>query len=114
MYHQMQITSFARQGLNIKDLASSYMALLSAANLKPSDKRASKESEQYGLDMIIKDIETYTPAEYFADKKVFADNDGFMNYFLRHIVRPFKNLRSGTREQDPEYSINDIAKDNQG
>lgn len=53
----------------------------------------------------VKDVENYTPAELYQDKKLFDDVDGIKEYFKRFIVRPFKNFFTGSSEMDPEYSI---------
>lgn len=50
-------------------------------------------------------VEHYCPAEYYQDKKLFADFDGIEDYFKRFIVRPFKNFLTGSRELDDEFSI---------
>ena len=53
----------------------------------------------------VKDVENYTPAELYQDKKLFDDVDGIKEYFKRFIVRPFKNFFTGSSEMDSEYSI---------
>lgn len=53
----------------------------------------------------IADIEKYTPAEYFADKEIYKDNDGIGSYVSRFIFRPLKNLLTGSKDMDKEFSI---------
>lgn len=53
----------------------------------------------------VKDVENYTPADLYQDKKLFDDVDGIKEYFKRFIVRPFKNFFTGSSEMDSEYSI---------
>ena len=55
--------------------------------------------------MLIRDIEQYTPAEYFKDKKLFRDADGLGEYFQRFVTRPLRNLMSGEKVMDPEFRV---------
>lgn len=83
-----------------------YQKTLSSANLKPKsikDTTASNQTDAYGL--WIKDIEKYSPAEYFKDKTIYKDYDGLGEYFNRFIVRPFRNLITGSKEMDSEFSV---------
>ena len=59
---------------------------------------------------MIRTIEQYTPAEYYADKTLFKDADGIGEYFDRFIKRPLKNIFSGTKEMDLEYRVRDGEK----
>jgi hypothetical protein len=55
-----------------------------------------KSMDAFGL--WIKDIEEYEPAEFFEDKKIYEDFDGFKRYVDKYIYRPLKNLLSGSRD----------------
>jgi hypothetical protein len=83
-----------------------YQETLGSANLKP--KTAKEPETVVYLDSFgtwTRDIENYTPAEYFADKKIYKDYDGLGEYFQRFIVRPFRNLITGSKEMDAEFSV---------
>ena len=38
------------------------------------------------------------PAEFFSDRNLYKDHQGFEKYFNLHIVRPIKNLLFGHRD----------------
>lgn len=83
-----------------------YQKTLGSANLKPKSNKESElnaQSDMFGT--WTKDIEKYAPADFFADKKIYKDYDGLGEYFQRFIVRPFKNLFTGSKEMDTEFSI---------
>lgn len=83
-----------------------YQKTLTTANLKPKGSKDTAAVTQIeGIDMAIRDIEKYTPAEFFKDKALYKDHDGIGEYFMRFIVRPFKNLFTGSKEMDSEYSV---------
>ena len=83
-----------------------YQTTLGSANLKPKSNKESElnaQSDMFGI--WTRDIERYTPADFFADKAIYKDYDGLGEYFNRFIVRPFKNLITGSKEMDVEFSI---------
>ncbi len=83
-----------------------YQATLGSANLKPkSAKEAELKAETDMFGTWIQEIEKYAPAEFFADKKTYKDHDGHGEYYQRFIVRPFRNLITGSKDMDPEFSI---------
>lgn len=75
---------------------------ISTAGLK---KKASSMNETLGL--TIRDIETMTPAEFYKDKKLYKDFFGIGQYIERFFTRVMRNMLTGTREEDPEYSVGD-------
>lgn len=71
-------------------------------------KREAAATKTVGSDpvgVLIRDIEQYTPAEYFKDKKLFRDADGLGEYFQRFVTRPLRNLMSGEKVMDPEFRV---------
>lgn len=83
-----------------------YQKTLSSANLKPKsikDANAANQTDAYGV--WLKDIEKFAPADYFKDKEIYKDHDGLGEYFQRFIVRPFRNLITGSKEMDYEFSV---------
>jgi len=71
-------------------------AAIDPAKAKVADGAASMDT--YGL--WIEDIEKTTPAEYFKDKKLYADFDSLKKYSYDFIYRPLKNLLTGSRDFD--------------
>lgn len=82
-----------------------YQSTLSSANLNPKGVKDNPNASQECFGLWIKEIEKYAPADYFKDKAIYKDHDGLGEYFQRFIVRPFRNLITGTKELDPEFSI---------
>lgn len=83
-----------------------YQKTLGSANLKPKsikEANSTNQADTYGL--WLKDIEKYSPADFFKDKSIYKDYDGLGEYFQRFIVRPFRNLITGSKEMDSEFSV---------
>ena len=55
--------------------------------------------------VLLKDIENYKPCEYFEDKSIYEDFDGIGDYFNRFVLRPMRNLLTGSRDFDKEFMI---------
>lgn len=68
---------------------------LDPATLK-KNKEASEGNKTFGK--WIDDIEQNMPAEFFSDRNLYKDHQGFEKYFNLHIVRPIKNLLLGHRD----------------
>lgn len=99
--YQMQVNIQA--GKDIGTLSNSYKAMFEAAELKISD--ADTSNDAFGK--WIMDIEKYSPAEYYKDKKKYHDFFGIVEYIERFMFRPLKNLVLGTKEKEKEYWIED-------
>lgn len=87
-------------------LAKLYQDTLKSANLKVkgSDHSAMTDAEACWGNFI-RDVENYTPAEIYQDRKLFTDFDTLKEYMERFVTRPVKNFFLGTREMDAEFSI---------
>lgn len=99
--YQMQIN--IQNGKDIGTLSNSYKSLFEAAGIKADD--ADVTNDSFGK--WIMDIEKYSPAEYYQDKKKYHDFFGIIEYIERFMFRPLKNLIFGTKEKDADYWIND-------
>lgn len=89
-------------------LEKALLELMNNSNLTPKTMSAINETDStkiYGV--WIKDIEKYKPAEYFKDKDLYFDFDGIKDYFDRFILRPMKNILTGSRDFDSEFMIED-------
>ena len=84
-----------------------YQATLASAKIKIDTGKFDVDADTFGT--WIKDIESYCPAEYYKDKKKYKDYIGTESDWERHIVRPFKNLATGSKDMDEEYVIKDDA-----
>lgn len=83
-----------------------YQDTIKTANMKPNTGAADTLSdEQTVWGNFVKNVEEFSPAEIYKDKKLFADFDGIKDYFDRFIVRPFKNFFTGSSDMDKECVI---------
>ncbi|HGD0580585.1 TPA: hypothetical protein ACH354_002248 [Clostridium perfringens] len=103
---ELEIRKARQNGKSTDKLEKSLRELMNDSNLTPKTMSAMNESESTKMySQWIKDIEQYRPAEYFKDKSLYEDFDGIKEYFERFILRPMKNLLTGTREFDKEFSV---------
>lgn len=82
--------------------------LMKTASVDPAKSNiadSGKSLDSYGL--WVEDIEQYEPAEFFEDKKMFKDFDGIKSYTDKYILRPLKNLLTGSRD----FNIDDDLED---
>lgn len=105
---ELEIRNARQQCKSTEKLEKALMDLMNSSNLTPRTMSAINETDSakiYG--MWIRDIERYRPAEYFKDKKLYSDYDGIKDYFDRFVLRPMKNLLTGSRDFDKEFSVED-------
>ena len=103
---ELQIQKAREQNKQTDKLEKSLLDLMNNSNLTPKTMSALNESEStkiYGT--WIRDIEQTRPAEYFQDKKLYNDFDGIKDYYNRFILRPLKNLLTGSRDFDHEFNV---------
>lgn len=93
----------------VSSLAKEYKASIEAATTELEDRKQKKEDavKLDPLGVLIADIERYTPAEYFKDQDLYKDDDGLGSYARRFIFRPLKNLLTGSKELDQEFSLSE-------
>lgn len=83
-----------------------YQDTLKSANLKVKNGNgAALNDGEACWGNFIKNVEKFTPAEIYADKKLFADADGLRSYLEKFCLRPMRNFFGNTREMDAEFSI---------
>lgn len=103
---ELEIRQGREKGENVDKQVDAFQKLLKDANVKPSDIKNSKTSDATACwGVFVGDIEKYKPAEYFEDKKIYEDFDKLREYAERFIYRPLKNLLTGSKDFDSEYSI---------
>lgn len=92
---------------NIGQIANTYKAFIEAATVEIEDRRQKKKEEIIlkPIGMLYRDIEMYCPAEFYKDKKLYADFDKLKEYFLRFLARPLRNLLTGSKELDKEFNL---------
>ena len=67
--------------------------------------REKTEAEKY-IENDIYMMEKYEPAEYYEDKNLYADFVGIHNYWIKWVLRPIKNLITGSKD----YEIKEDSK----
>ena len=109
---EFEIMKTRAQGKPVDKLEDTFIKFMNAANVTPKDANAIADLDNSNsLGVWIKDIEKYRPAEYFENKKKYSDFDNLMDYLNRFILRPLKNLLTGSRDFDKEFNVEDIAKE---
>lgn len=88
-------------------LANSYKAFIEAATTEIEDRKKKAESEMQlsPLGVMIRDIEEHCPADFYKDRKLYADFDHLKEYVRRYMTRPLRNLLTGTKEMDKEFNL---------
>lgn len=84
-----------------KDTLDALQALMKTAGLDSRSKREMDSLDSldtYGLR--IKEIEENEPAQFFKDKKLYKDYDKIVELFIKFILRPLKNMLTGSRDFD--------------
>lgn len=104
---QKNIRNDASTGIGA--LAKSYKDFIEAATTEIEDRKKKAEADKIlpPIGMLYKDIETYCPAEFYKDKKIYSDPDGIGNYLSRFFLRPISNLLTGSKELDQEFNLSD-------
>lgn len=115
------------EGRDTTTLEASYQKLLDTSGLRPKDINISvnnKQDDNWGS--IVEMVEKTTPAEYYKDKKLFANFDGllyFKNYIIRSIInfvtfnKNFELSNEITSQDEADFSYsesleNEISSDN--
>lgn len=92
---------------NIGAAANSYRSQIEAATTEIEDriKKAEADKQLSPLGEMIRDIEEFCPAEYYKEKKLYSDYDRLREYIDRFMTRPLRNLLTGSKELDKEFSL---------
>ena len=90
---------------DFKKLTELYQDTFKKAGLKTIQETDSSSDETLGVTLAT--IAQYTPEEYYKNKKLYKDFDNIGDYFKRFVLRPFKNLITGSTERDKEYCVKD-------
>lgn len=81
------------------------------ANIKPVQSSGIHDDNgatSYGLWIGV--IETEDPAEYFANKPIYEDFDGFRKYWEKWFIRPFKNIFKISKDFDVDLDEDNVPK----
>ena len=103
---ELEIRKAREEGRATEKLEKSLLELLNSSNLTPRTMNAINETDSTKMFGVwLKDIENYKPCEYFEDKSIYEDFDGIGDYFNRFVLRPMRNLLTGSRDFDKEFMI---------
>lgn len=106
----LQLKSFKEGNSNdFEKYTKLYRDTFKQAGLKTIQETDSSGEETLGVTLAV--ISQYTPEEYYKDKKLYKDFDGIGEYFSRFVLRPLKNLITGSSERDKEYCVKDGDED---
>lgn len=105
-YNKMLQTRALKDGKakEFDDLAKSYREMFKQAGFKITKEDDGLNTEE-PLGVWISRIAQYTPEEYYKNKKLYKDYDKLGEYFDRFVKRPLKNLVTGSKERDAEYTV---------
>lgn len=109
-YTKLNLQKLLQKGdANIGTAANSYKSQIEAATIEIEDRKKKAEAEKQlsPLGEMIRDIEEYCPAEYYKEKKLYSDYDYLREYIERFMTRPLRNLITGSKELDKEFSLSD-------
>ena len=108
-YLKLNIQKLLQKGdANIGSAIANYKAQIEAVTTEIEDRKKKEEEKQVDpVGLMIRDIEEFAPADYYKDKKLYKDYDHLLDYFKRHILRPLRNLLTGSKELDKEFSLSD-------
>lgn len=80
-----------------------YSKIFAKTGLKTVEEKDSSNNDTLGVTLAV--ISQYTPEEFYKDKTLFEDYDKLGEYYDRHILRPMKNLMTGSNVRDPEFFV---------
>lgn len=106
-YTKMQQMKAVREGRvdDYNKLTESYRKSFTQAGLKTV--KDTNAIEDFTIGVNAETIEKYTPAEYYKNKQLFKDSDNVGDYILRFLLRPLRNLMTGSKERDSEFFVKD-------
>lgn len=106
-YAKMQQLKCVREGdmENFKKMGEYYNSTFVKSGLKVAADAEANSDDCLGV--WNSRISQYTPEEYYKNKQLYSDHDGFMDYIKRFLLRPLRNLQYGTTERDKEFYVKD-------
>lgn len=93
----------AKDNKGYADLLMLYQKVANAAQIKITNTEIDTTDDAWGK--WLAEIEVYTPADYYADKKKYRDFFGIQEYCERFLFRPLKNLLTGSKDKDKEFNL---------
>lgn len=82
-----------------------YSKTFTKAGLKTVEEKDDSNSTTFGVTLAT--ISQYTPEEFYKDKALYKDYDHLGEYYERHVLRPLRNLETGSTDRDLEFFVPD-------
>ena len=98
---QLDIKKTRENGGDTTKKVEALQKLMGSANIRPLDQNALNVNENLMMwGTVVQTIEKEEPAEVFDDyrKKEYEDYMGYKKYFYNWVLRPLKNLLSGSKD----------------
>lgn len=116
----MELTEY--QASRYRDLCSCELKIKKDEDVQQNMKVKALIAKELGIDQFTNDrekteadkyiendiyiMEKYEPAEYYANKELYADFVGIHSYWIKWVLRPIKNLITGSKD----YEIDEDSK----
>ena len=84
-------------------LVEQYAKTFKQAGLRTIEEKDSSNDETFSMTLGF--FSEFTPEEFYLNKKLYEDMDGFGEYLERHVTRPMINLETGSETRDFEYFV---------
>lgn len=85
------------------NLVEQYAKTFKQAGLRTVEEKDSSNDETFSMTLGF--FSEFTPEEFYLNKKLYEDMDGFGEYLERHVTRPMINLETGSETRDFEYFV---------
>src|SRR5574344_986527 len=82
-------------------LVEQYSKTFKQAGLRTIEEKDSSNDETFSMTLGF--FSEFTPEEFYLNKKLYEDMDGFGEYLERHVTRPMITLETGSETRDFEY-----------
>lgn len=82
-----------------------YSKTFTKAGLKTVEEKDDSNNTTFGVTLAT--ISQYTPEEFYKDKALYKDYDHLGEYYERHVLRPLRNLETGSTDRDKEFFVPD-------
>lgn len=86
-------------------LVEQYAKTFKQAGLKTVEEKDDSNNTTFGVTLAT--ISQYTPEEFYKDKALYKDYDHLGEYYERHVLRPLRNLETGSTDRDKEFFVPD-------
>ena len=95
----LEIQKLRIEGKSVANPVKELQELMKSLSISPNQANALSEGKSMDVFGVwVKEIESLEPAEWYKDKKLFADVDNLKEYGEMYITRPLRNFITGSRD----------------